>query len=184
MAIGSAPQEATEIEAFQKQRAEQRLKHLHGVVWPDGHVSEHVVIPPKKGDVGQRFGDTPINYFNGEVAITRRYKAKGCRLLADVMVEDLGREAGVKAFAHWRDAIRNRGKVAILDPDKLMPPSVLKRRRESDTGVSEDMVFIAGEGLVPATPEIKAARMREILGSSELPTPTPEEIATAKKARA
>lgn len=183
MAIGSAPLDSTEIEGFQKKRAQDRLKHLYGCVWPDGRVTEHIVLPPKKGDVGPRRGDVPLGWFNGEVQVRKKYRRMGVRRFDDVCITDLGEIEGAKKYKQWREAIGLRGRVEIKNPLELYPPSVLKMRREHASGVSEDMVFVPGQGLVPATEERKAERVRDLLGSAELPEPTAEDRAAAKKAK-
>jgi hypothetical protein len=184
MPIGNPALDHTEIEAFKKQRAESKWKHTHGCVWADGRVTEHHVPPPKKGDVGQRRGDVPLAWFNGEVMVRKRFKKLGCRRLEDVCIADLGAEAGAKKYAMWKEALKHRRTVEIRNPDALYPPTVLKLRRENAAGVSEDMVFIPDQGLVPATEEMKAERTKALLEAADLPVPTAEDRAAAKKAKA
>lgn len=184
MPIGNPALDHTEIEAFKKQRADSKWKHTHGCVWPDGRVTEHHVPPPKKGDVGQRRGDVPLAWFNGEVMVRKRFKKLGCRRLEDVCIADLGQEQGAKKYAMWKEALKHRRTVEIKNPADLYPPTVHKLRRENATGVSEDMVFIPDQGLVPATEEMKAERTRTLLAAADLPLPTADDRAAAKKAKA
>ncbi len=185
MAIGSTPLDSIELETHHKSIAADNLRHTHGCVWGDGRVTEHVCKPPKKGDVGTRFGDTPLLWMNGDVVVRKSFQKRyGCRRLIDVFIADFGEEEGKRRHQEWRNAISVRGKVEIKNPHALYPPSVMKMRREHATGVSEDQVFIPGQGLVAATEDVRAERVAGLLGAAGLGEPTAEDRAAAKKAKA
>lgn len=158
-----SPMTAVDIDASKKHAAAEKLRYTIGVVWPDGRVTEHVVMPAKGGAiVGDQFGDVPVAWINGGPRITKRFEDRGCRLLADVCQAD-----GVpEKFAEWKQALGLRGKVKIVSPDNLYPPTVHRLRAASTATVAIDQVFVPGEGLVTATDDAKAKRIAELLGST------------------
>lgn len=161
--MNDSPMSAVDIDAHKKNAAAEKLRYTIGVVWPDGRVTEHVVLPARDGAiVGDQFGDVPVAWINGGPEITKRFKVRGCRLLSDVCEAD-----GVpEKFAEWKQALSLRGRVKIMTPEKLYPPTVHRLRAASKQEVAIDQVFVPGEGLVTATDDAKAQRIASLLGST------------------
>lgn len=172
------PQHPEEIEAAQRAEKAKRLAHTHGVVWPDGRVTQHYCPPPDKGLVGQERGDVPAIWINGSVQVTERWRKEGVRLLSDVCRED-----GVpELYKRWRDAIALAGKVKISNHLELYPPTVLRLRREHASGYQEGVVFDAATGkLVPSTDATKNDRVAGLLDASGVGRPDPSDAKKAGK---
>lgn len=165
------PKHAEEIEEAKRLEAQLRRDNTHAAVWPDGRVTEHFCPPPPNGVVGMQQGDCPLLWVNGSVQVVERWRKKGVRLFDDVCRDD-GRP---ELIERRRSAALHRGKVEIRDYISLYPPTVLRLRRESESGVSSDMIFDSSSGeLVKATPEIRANRVADLVESAGLGRPVKE----------
>lgn len=176
--MSNALAESIDIESLAAIEREEKLRHVYGYVDASGDVSEHIVLPPKKGGViGAQKGDCPLLWVNGSVQVVDRHKKLGGQLLRDICVAD-----GVpELYERWRKAVSLRGKVAIKNVDELYPPTVHRLRRQSASGVELDMVFDASTGeLVKATEDRKAERVAALLDGTGVGRPTAEDRKAAK----
>lgn len=152
-------------EELVRQRADRRSKYTVGVVWPNGRVSEHVVPPPVNpaDEDGARFGADVVAWINGQVAITKRGRALGCMLLADMCSSD----GKPELYAHWQEAIHARHHGAIVKGSNLgavYPPSVLALRASARANGRSGKVFVLGEGYVEASKSDAVASKLKSLG--------------------
>jgi hypothetical protein len=159
-----------------KAKLEQEIANTYGVVHPDGHVSQHVVMPidlemPLSGDrnVGRSKGDTVLQYMAGRVRLRGKYEEKGCRMLDEVCKAD----GQPEKYEAWREIIRARklGYKVKGQPKDYYPKTVFRLRDESDKGVVAGVVFVSGRGLVPATTlseeEAAAAKAEQVASTLE-----------------
>jgi hypothetical protein len=150
------PMTAIELDKAKKNRLEEKANHTVGVVWPDGRVTEHVCPPPGEEDEdGQRHGDVPVRWVNGEPAIWKPYRRKGLRMLKEVCELD-----GVpEVYEAWREVVRARitrpGMPVRGDVMQIYPPSVARLREAHRAGgLSDGLAFVIGEGITE-DPEIE-----------------------------
>jgi hypothetical protein len=170
-----------EIEQANKREREEAIRHTYGYVDASGDVSIHVVLPPKSGVVGLQRGDCPLLWVNGSVQVVARHQKLGGRLLRDVCIAD----GCPEKYAMWLKAVSMRGKVEIKNVLDLYPPTVLRLRKQAATGVSLDMVFDGATGeLVPATEDLKAARIADLLDGNGVGRPTEADRTDRKAAKA
>lgn len=182
----NAPLPPEEIEKQQARERAEAIRHTYGYVNATGNVSQHVVLPPKNGEkMGLEKGDCPLLWMNGRVEVVERHRRMGGRLLEEICISDLGKEQGEAKYALWKQAISYRGKVAIKNVLELYPPTVLRLRAESASGVALDMVFDAAQGgLVKATEEAMASRVAGLLDGAGVGRPTETDRKSAKEAKA
>lgn len=173
-----APMSAKDLEQVKKTRLEDKARNTHFCVWPDGRVTEHVLEPPEEGDDGNKTGDVPMAWINGEPAITKRYRKLGCRRLIDVC-EDDGEQHKYEAL---REAVRARilGKPIRGDVGELYPATVHRLRELARVGGNASgEAYVIGEGLAP-DPELNEEKLRSKLASAGLPPPPDKPAKPAK----
>jgi hypothetical protein len=151
-----SPKTAIELEKHKKQRLEEQAEHTVGVVWPDGRVTEHLCLPPGEEDEdGQKHGDVPVRWVNGEPAIWKPYKRRGLRTIKEVCESD-----GVpEVYEAYREVVRARitrpGMPVRGDVMKIYPPTVARLRDAHRAGgLSDGLAFVIGEGIVE-DPEVE-----------------------------
>jgi hypothetical protein len=191
--MSSAPM--TKAQRATKKAAQLKLQmaHTYGVVWPDGRVSTHVVLPvelesPLDGDknVGRSRGDSVLQFMMGKVRIRTKFEDKGCRFLSEVCKAD----GCPEKHDTWLSVIeaREKGYKVQAKAEDIYPPTVMRLRSESDRGIIGGVVFVVGRGLVAATQlneeEREAAKLEEVadkLESMGLGRPAKEDAEKAKK---
>lgn len=178
-----APKNYRDIEEAKRNRKAEQARNTVGLVWPDGRVTTHVCAPPEEGDDGIRTGDTPVRWANGEPAVWKPYRDRGCKLLREVCEAD-----GVpERYVAWQQVIAAQ----IMSPgmpirgnvEDLYPPTVIARRSSYEVGGNADgLAFVIGQGVQP-DPESATNKLVKQLVSAGLPQPTEDEINAAKPAK-
>lgn len=165
------PASQATIEQNRKIRDRQRRLYLVGVVWADGRVSEHTVLPPdedslfKGSENGRTRGDVVVAWINGEPTIRKGFRDQGCVLLKEVCERD----GKPEMFKVWRDTVLARMDGYPIDArdEELYPPSVLERRRMAGSGGhTSGKVYVPGKGLVDADTEAGETAQAERVASA------------------
>jgi hypothetical protein len=194
--MGSSPKNSAERAAAKKALADLRLQHTHGVVHRDGSVTQHVVYPPDvlRGLDGRdrsiAHGIENVIYINGEIALTPRARARGDRLLQEVLEAD---GEGSK-FELWRSVVHaRRQRIRVTaSPSDFYSPTIFRLRAEHAAGKNGSFGLVVVDGELKPIAELPAderrATIERILGgraSTKAPATALEQLEAAgqKKTR-
>lgn len=127
------PLDIEQIEANANATKKKIADNTHGVVAPNGVISEHYCPPPDKGkSEGEKTGDTVLRWINGRPMVEARWAEKGYVLYSELAEKDGEPEKA----AMWHKAVSSRlmGFPIRGDVTKLYSRSVLQRRAEYQAG--------------------------------------------------